>query len=67
MPSDRRFINKRPCKVCGRAVIYQGAEYCSSKCWLKTAEEKELVWVNAYRKAKEDEEDTPSTDEAGDA
>jgi len=28
-------ISKKPCRVCGKPVIYQGADHCSAKCWEK--------------------------------
>lgn len=41
-------VNKKPCPVCHKAVIYLGAEYCSYECQVKGMSKKsDLVWHNA--------------------
>ena len=54
------FVDKTPCKTCGKSVIFKGAEYCNYWCWDKAmakkaeaekAAEKEakIEWINVRR------------------
>lgn len=58
MTATGHWVNKQPCAVCDKAVIYLGAEYCSYMCQMKgIARKSGLVWHNAKRSLDQEVQD----------
>ena len=58
------FVDKTPCKTCGKSVIFKGAEYCNYWCWdkamalkaAKEAAEVNVTWINVRREDESNDE-----------